>query len=188
MKPDEYGNVEIAVTKESEVNKTKKELQKIFGDGYLIETRYEQNKSLYSVMTLEKWAIYGILTLMLMVAAFTMIGALTMLVLEKQKDIQVLKALGADDARIRKIFLTEGLLLAGMGSGGGFILSIIICWAQEKFKLVAIEGGTFLIDHYPVRLIPSDFLLVLVTIMVIAFCASWFPARRAALQPVELKS
>ncbi|MEO8582261.1 MAG: FtsX-like permease family protein [Flavitalea sp.] len=188
MKPDEFGNVEVKVRNEDEANSTKKELEKIFNKGYLIETRYEQNKSLYSVMSLEKWAIYGLLTLMLMVAAFTMIGALTMLVMEKQKDIQVLKALGADNERIRKIFLTEGVLLAGMGSIAGLLLAILICWAQEKFKLVAIEGGTFLIDHYPVRLLLSDFILVFATVMLVAFIASWFPARSAALQPVELKS
>lgn len=188
MKPDEYGSLEISLKNPQDVLDTKQQLKKIFGDKYVIETRYEQNKSLYSVMTLEKWAIYGILTLMMIVAAFTMIGALTMLVLEKQKDIQVLKALGADNSRIRKIFLTEGILLAGMGSIAGLLLAVFIAWAQVKYKLIAIEGGTFLIDYYPVKLNPSDFVLVLGTVMLIAFLASWFPARKAALQPVELKS
>ena len=188
MNPDEYGSVEIALRDNGKVDETKNLLAKIFGDNYVIESRYEQNKSLYSVMNLEKWAIYGILTLMLIVAAFTMIGALTMLVLEKQKDIQILKALGADNKRIRTIFLSEGILLAGMGAIAGLILAVIICWAQVKFKLIKIEGGTFLIDHYPVELRFSDFILVSVTVMLIAFLASWFPARKAALQPVELKS
>lgn len=188
MKPNEFGSVEVNVAENGEVDGVKSELMKMFGNGYVIETRYEQNKSLYSVMTLEKWAIYGILTLMLIVAAFTMIGALTMLVLEKQKDIQVLKALGADNARVRKIFLTEGVLLAAMGCGAGLLLALLICWAQVEFKLIAIEGGTFLIDHYPVELRAGDFVLVLITVMVIAFLASWFPARKAALQPVELRT
>lgn len=188
MAPDEYGSIEISLRDNGKVDETKTELSKIFGDDYIIESRYEQNKSLYSVMNLEKWAIYGILTLMLIVAAFTMIGALTMLVLEKQKDIQILKALGADNRRVRRIFLTEGILLAGMGAIAGLTLAVIICWAQVKYKLIRIEGGTFLIDHYPVELRLSDFLLVMVTVMLIAFLASWFPARKAALQPVELKS
>lgn len=139
-------------------------------------------------MNLEKWAIYGILTMMLIVAAFTMIGALTMLVLEKQKDIQILKALGADNHRVRRIFLSEGILLAGMGAFAGLLLAVVICWAQVQYKLIAIEGGTFLIDYYPVELRFSDFILVLVTVMLIAFLASWFPARKAAHQPVELKT
>ncbi len=188
LEPDEYGSMEIAVRDERNVRETKKQLQQLFGEDYLVETRYEQNKSLYSVMNLEKWAIYGILTLMLVVAAFTMIGALTMLVLEKQKDIQVLKAMGADNTRIRRIFLTEGLLLAGMGALTGTGLAVLIAYAQVKYKLIAIEGGTFLIDYYPVELKASDFVLVLTTVLVVAFLASWFPARKAALQPFELKS
>lgn len=188
MKPDEFGSIEIALKEDASESEAMDQLAKIFGKDYVIETRYQQNKSLYSVMTLEKWAIYGILTLMLIVAAFTMIGALTMLVLEKQKDIQVLKALGADNSRIRKIFLAEGILLASLGTISGLILAVLICWAQMQFKLVSIEGGTFLIDYYPVELRAADFILVLITVMVIAFLASWFPARKAALQPVELKS
>ncbi len=188
MKPDEYGSIELGVKDQSRVEDTKKELEKIFAGSYTIETRYEQNKSLYSVMTLEKWAMYGLLTLMLVVAAFTMIGSLTMLVLEKQKDIQVLKALGSDNKRIRSIFLNEGLLLAALGSFAGFLLAIFIAWAQVKFKLVKIEGGTFLIDYYPVDLRISDFILVAITVMLVAFLASWFPARTAAHQSVELKS
>ena len=188
MGEDEYGSLEIALRNPGEAGDTKQDLKKIFGEDYVIETRYEQNKSLYSVMNLEKWAIYGILTMMLIVAAFTMIGALTMLVLEKQKDIQILKALGADNHRVRKIFLSEGILLAGMGAFAGLLIAVIVCWAQVKYKLIAIEGGTFLIDYYPVELRASDFFLVLVTVMLIALLASWFPARKAALQPVELKS
>lgn len=160
----------------------------MLGNDYVVETRYEQNKSLYSVMTLEKWAIYGILTLMLIVAAFTMIGGLTMLVLEKQKDIQVLKAMGANNRLIQKIFLSEGLLLAGIGALSGIILAVIFCWAQVQFELIPLEGGTFLINYYPVKLVAGDFLLILITVSVVAFTASWFPSRKAALQPIELKS
>ena len=188
MKPDQYSSIELALKNNYKVSFGKKELQKIFGDTYKIESRYEQNSSLYSVMTLEKWVIYAILTLMMVVAAFTMIGSLTMLALEKQKDIQALKALGADNGRIRRIFLTEGLLLAGMGAIAGILLGIFICWAQVNFKLISIQGGTFLIDYYPVKLAGADFILVMLTVMLIAFFASWFPARKASLQPIELKS
>ncbi len=188
MAADEYSALEIALVNPRNEAQTKREVQQIVGDDYLVETKYEQNKSLYSVMNLEKWAIYGILTLMLIVAAFTMIGALTMLVLEKQKDIQVLKALGADNSRVRRIFLNEGVLLAAMGCGAGILLALLIGWAQVTFKLVTIEGGTFLIDYYPIDFRFADFVLVMVTVMVIALLASWFPARKAALQAVELKS
>jgi lipoprotein-releasing system permease protein len=188
LKPNEYSSLEVGLHTGVNVKDIQKEMQQLLGDAYLVETKYEQNQSLYSVMNLEKWAIYGILTLMLIVAAFTMIGSLTMLVMEKQKDIQVLKSMGANNKLVQKIFLTEGLLLAGIGCVGGVILAIIFCWAQVKYKIIAIQGGTFLIDYYPVKLVASDFLLVLITVSLVAFMASWFPSRRAALQPIELRS
>ena len=95
LAPDEYGGAEITLTDATQNQSVKKKLEAIFGADYLVQTRYEQNRSLYSVMRIEKWAIYIMLSLILVVAAFTMIGALTMLVLEKQKDIQVLKASAA---------------------------------------------------------------------------------------------
>ncbi|MDF2187102.1 FtsX-like permease family protein [Paraflavitalea sp. CAU 1676] len=188
LKDNECSHIEVAVSDESKADAASKAIRQLFGDGYVVETRYEQNKSLYSVMTLEKWAIYGILTLMLIVAAFTMIGGLTMLVLEKQKDIQVLKAMGANRGLIQKIFLSEGLLLAGIGAIAGIVLAVIFCWAQVQFELIKLEGGTFLINYYPVKLVAGDFLLVVVTVFLVAFIASWFPSRKAALQPIELKS
>jgi len=188
MKPREYGSIEVALKNPAQINDAQKAIGQIFGSGYLVKSRFEQNQSLFSTMILEKWVMYGILTMMLVVASFTMIGSLTMLVLEKQKDIQVLKALGADNARIRTIFLTEGLMLAALGSVTGILLAVIICWAQVKFKLININGGTFLIDYYPVKMIATDILLVMITVIVIAFLASWFPARKASVQPVTLKS
>lgn len=188
MKENEYSSIEMALHDEDRASAVKRKVAKIFGKSALVQTKYEQNQSLYAVMTLEKWAIYAILTLMLIVAAFTMIGGLTMLVLEKQKDIQVMKAMGANNGLIQKIFLSEGVLLAGIGMISGIVLAIIFCWAQVKFELIAIPGATFLIDHYPVKLVAADFLLVITTVVIVAALASWFPSRKAALQPIELKS
>ena len=188
LKEDEYGSIEIAVKDEEQTEEVKAQIEKIFGKSYSVETRYEQNKSLYAVMNLEKWAIYGILTLMLIVAAFTMVGALTMLVLEKEKDIQVLKAIGANNGLVQKIFLTEGVLLGFIGVSAGIGLGLLLCWAQIKFKLVSIQGGSFLIDHYPVRVAWPDISLVAITVLLVALIASWLPSRKAALQVVELKS
>ena len=98
----------------------KTKLQAIFGTGFLVQTRDEQNQTLFGTMKMEKWVIYIILTLILIVAAFNIVGALTMLVLEKKKDIQVLKAMGADNRFIQQIFLNEGILLGILGGGIGF--------------------------------------------------------------------
>jgi lipoprotein-releasing system permease protein len=188
LRPDEYTAAELSVDDPAQTIPVSKLIAKTLGSGYTIQTRYQQNQSLYNVMSTEKWVIYIVLTLILAVAAFNMVGALTMLVWEKQKDIHVLKALGASDSLIRRIFLSEGLLLALMGGLGGILLAVIICALQIKYKLIPIQGGSFLIDYYPVKLVATDFLLVLSTIIIVALLASWLPARKAAAQPISLKS
>jgi lipoprotein-releasing system permease protein len=177
--PDDYSGIEIALADPSAAGDIKKEVSKIFGDGYLVQDRYEQNRSLYSIMNVERWAIYGILSLVLIVAAFTMIGALTMLVLEKQKDIGVLHAMGASGGLIRRIFLSEGILLAVIGGVTGMLLAALLAWLQVNFHLIPLQGGSFLIDYFPVKLRGKDFLLVGATVFVIASIAAWIPARKA---------
>ncbi len=184
---NEYGAIEIATRDGSATRELKSKLQTLFGSAFLVRTRDEQNQTLFGTMKMEKWVIYIILTLILIVAAFNMVGALTMLVLEKKKDIQVLKAMGADNRLIQQIFLNEGILLGLLGGGIGFLLAILLCWMQVHLKLVPLQGN-FLIDYYPVKLIPGDFMLVGVTILIVVLLASWLPARKAAMQPFELKS
>ncbi|HTC00272.1 MAG TPA: FtsX-like permease family protein [Ferruginibacter sp.] len=185
--PDEYSAVEIKLNNIESITTTQKALSNLLGSKYLVQTKYEQNMSLYGTMRLEKWAIYAILTLILIIAAFNMVSALTMLVLEKQKDISVLQSMGANKTLIQKIFLTEGLLLGTIGAVAGIILALIICLLQLKYKLIKLEGGSFLIDYFPVTLKLADFILVSVTVSIIAFIASWFPARKAARQSFELR-
>jgi lipoprotein-releasing system permease protein len=127
---DEFSAAEIALTDPTKTETFTKSLQKTLGPKYLVQTKYQQNTSLYNSMKLEKWAIYAVLTLILIIAAFNMIGALTLLVLEKKKDISVLQALGADKNLIKKIFLSEGLLLAVLGVATGIILAVIISLLQ----------------------------------------------------------
>ena len=188
LSPDEFSAVEIALNRPDDAAKMQQLLQQKFGKQYKVLTRFEQNQSLYSVMQLEKWVIYCLLSLILVVAAFTMIGSLTMLVLEKQKDIQVLKALGASKKRIQAIFVSEGFLLAGVGALSGCLLALLIGWAQMRYKLVKLQGESFVIDHYPVKFMAKDFLLVLGTVVLVSFLAAWMPARKAAGEQIELKS
>jgi len=185
---NEYSGVEISLTDPTQADKLKIEVEKIFGKNYLVQTIYQQNQSLYAVMNMERWIIYGVLCLILVVAAFNMIGALTMLVLEKQKDISVLHALGANKKFIQKIFLSEGLLLALIGTVAGMLLALIIALLQINFHLIPLQGGSFLIDYFPVKLRLIDFLLVTVTVFIIALTASWLPSRKAAAQEFSLRS
>jgi lipoprotein-releasing system permease protein len=185
---NEYSGLEIDVADKYNADDIKEDVKKIFGQGYLVLNKYEQNRSLYSVMSVEKWFVYGILCLILVVAAFTMIGALTMLVLEKQKDISVLSSLGAGRGLIQKIFLTEGMLLALIGGGAGMLLALIVAVVQIKTHFIPLTGGSFLINYFPVKLKMTDFLLVGGTVFVIAFIAAWLPSRKAAGQDFSLRS
>jgi lipoprotein-releasing system permease protein len=188
LKPDEYGGAELALNDPVHAAPVQQAIRELLGKDYKVQTRYEQNQNLYNVMGTEKWVIYIVLTLILVVAAFNMVGALTMLVWDKQKDIHVLKALGASNGLIQKIFLSEGILLALMGGIAGISLAALICGLQLKYKLIPLQGGSFLIDYYPVKMVATDFLLVFSTILIVALLASWLPARKAALTPIELKS
>jgi len=186
--PEDYSGIEIALKDPGETNVVKKKVREIFGPAGLVQDKYEQNSSLYSIMNVERWVIYGILSLILVVAAFTMIGALTMLVLEKQKDISVLHALGGNRQFIQRIFLSEGMLLALVGGGIGMLLAFVLGWLQLRFHLIPLTGGSFLIDYFPIKLRWIDFLLVGLTVFVIALIASWFPSRKAAMQEFSLRS
>jgi lipoprotein-releasing system permease protein len=186
--PDEYSDLEVSQLNPDETDKFTEDLQKLLGSKYKVLTKYEQNASLYNSMRLEKWVIYAVLTLILIIAAFNMIGALTMLVLEKRKDISVLQSLGADKSLIKKIFLSEGLLLATTGAGTGILLALIICFLQVKFKIIKLVGNSFLIDYFPVKLVLTDFILVTLTALIISFIASWFPAKKASQQIFNLKT
>ena len=184
---DEYSAVEIKLNDPSNLSTIQKQLADLLGSNFKVQSKYEQNSSLYNTMKIEKWAIYAVLTLILFIAAFNMISALTMLVLEKKKDISVLQSMGADKAMILKIFLSEGLLLAAIGAFTGLLMAVLICFLQIKFHFFKLKGGSFLIDYFPVKMQAADFILVLSTVTFISFLAAWFPARKAAVQLIELR-
>jgi lipoprotein-releasing system permease protein len=184
---DEYSAVEIKLKEKADPQEAKENIATLLGSNYKVQTKYEQNTSLYNTMKLEKWAIYGVLTLILIIAAFNMISALTMLVLEKRKDISVLQSMGASQKSILKIFLSEGLLLGSIGTVTGIVMATLLCLLQLKFEIIKLAGGSFLLDYFPVKMIATDFILVAVTATAIAFIATWFPARKASRQEFELR-
>ena len=185
---DQYTAVEIKMLPGIQAEDVIALIKPIIGESYKVEDRYQQNNTLYTTIKLEKLAIYGIFSLILIVAAFNMLGALSMLVLEKKKDIQVLMAMGADQTLIQKIFLAEGILLSIIGAIGGMLVALILYYIQITYKLVPLQGDTFLIDYYPVELSLIDFLLVGLTVFVIGIFAAWIPARKAAASQLALRN
>jgi len=188
LQPAQYGAIEISLKNASDAEDMRIDLQKIFGSNYKVQTRYEQNQSLYSIMRAEKWVIYAVLVLIMVIFSFTLVSSLTMLVIEKEKDISVLHALGGNRNFIQRIFLSAGLLLTFIGAGCGILLALLIAWLQINYKLIPLSGESFLIDYYPVTLKIGDLLLVAITVIVIALLASWIPSRKAALNEFSLRS
>ena len=140
-------------------------------------------------MSSEKWAIFLILSFILIIATFNVIGSLSMLILDKKKDIAVLHALGANKKLIKRIFLTEGLLISFFGAVFGLALGAIICWLQQSFELISLGSGdgTFIINSYPVQMKALDFVYVFITVFVIGFAAAWLPVKQISKKYLEQK-
>ncbi|HRK27267.1 MAG TPA: FtsX-like permease family protein [Chitinophagales bacterium] len=179
--------LEIALEPNAKPETVKKNLKAVLGNQFIVQDRYEQDAFLYKVMKTEKWAVYFILTFILVISAFNIIGSLSMLVIEKKQDIGILKAMGATKSFIRKVFLMEGILLSLIGATVGVVLAVAVCLAQQHFKLIKLQGASFLIEAYPVSMRTADFVLVFITVVVISVLASVVPAHRAAEQSQLLK-
>ncbi len=184
---NEYSAVEIKLKPGAKLAVVKKQLQAKLGNKVKLLSLYEQNSNLYNTIRLEKWAIFAVLTLILIVAAFNIVSALSMLVIEKEKDIAILQSMGTGSRQLVKIFMAEGMLLGLIGAAAGIGLATVICLLQLKFHFVKMYGGSFLIDYFPVKMLATDFLLVCSTIVCITVLSSIVPALKAARQKHSLK-
>ncbi|MEM6286403.1 MAG: FtsX-like permease family protein [Bacteroidota bacterium] len=154
---------------------------------FAVKTWYDLQGSLYSVMRLEKWAASAILVLIIVVAAFNIVGALTMIVIEKRRDLGVLQAMGVSRRDVRRIFLLEGLFVGGLGTGIGLAVGLATALVQKAFGVVRLaEAGSFVIDAYPVSIRPLDIgLVVLVSVGLCALAAVYPAARAASVDPAR---
>ncbi|MBE3095167.1 MAG: ABC transporter permease, partial [Actinobacteria bacterium] len=174
---DGVSSVEIKFTDQADPRIAQKNIVKIFGKGFVVQNRYEQQEIFYKVMRSERLAIFFILTLILIIASFNIIGSLTMLIIEKERDIKILKSLGADNDLIRKIFIFEGWLISIIGAVAGIILGFAICWLQQTFGLVKLQSESLIMDSYPVVMKVKDFIIVPGTVLLIGYWAAWYPVR-----------
>jgi ABC-type lipoprotein release transport system permease subunit len=155
-------------------------IAEILGPGFEIKDRYQQQATLYRVMKSEKWAVFFILSLILVIAAFNMIGSLSMLIVDKKKDIGVLWSLGASKSQIKRIFYTEGLMISLAGGLLGLFFGGLLALLQQEFGLLQLGGGegTYIVDAYPVKVMLLDFIFVMVTVIVIGAATTWYPVRQ----------
>ena len=178
--------VEVAIDKDADVFEVQHRLEKLLGPAYRIQNRYEQHEVLYKIMKSEKWAIFLILTFTLIIGSFNVIGALTMLIVEKKKDIRTLWSMGADGRMIRRVFMTEGVMISLLGCSLGVVLGFAICWLQYRYGIVSLEGsGTFVVEAYPVEIHFRDMLSVFVTVTLIGIIAAAIPARRISRKTLQ---
>jgi len=154
-------------------------IKKILGASVLIKNRYQQDEAFLKLMNVEKWVAFAIVLLMLALILFNMIGALWMIVMDKKKDIAILKSMGAVNSTIRNVFINEGLLLALLGIFIGFALAIILYLIQKYLGIVPIPAG-FVVDAYPISMRLIDFIVVGLTVVGFCFLASIPPAIRAS--------
>ncbi len=158
--------------------KIQRKIQDVLGASYEVKNKYQQNELFYKVMRIEKWAIAFILSFILFIASFNVLGSLTMLILDKKKDIAILRSLGANNDQIRKIFMGEGMLITLIGGISGLALGALLCFLQIHFEIIKLQGsGTFVIDAYPVYMKGFDFFMIFIIVSIIGFFASWYPVR-----------
>jgi lipoprotein-releasing system permease protein len=171
----------VQLNNSKDADKIKEKLLKQLAPfGLQVETRFEQNKTLNYVLKSEKLMVYGVMTFMLLIAAFNILASLSMLVMEKQKDINIMRALGANNDFIKNIFLRTGLLIGGIGALSGLIIGVIFCLAQQQFGWIKMSGEGLLLEAYPVHLKLLDIVLVVCTVFIITTIAAYLPSKRAS--------
>jgi len=157
-----------------------------YGEQFIVQSWYDLHKDLYSVMQVERWTAFIILALIIAVASFNLLGSLTMTVIEKTRDIGILKTMGATQNDILSIFRLEGFLVGIFGSVFGLGLGTIICWLQIKFQIFALDSNVYIIPAIPIEMRTMDLILVPLSALILCSLAAYYPSKRAAqLQPSE---
>ncbi|CAM3549357.1 FtsX-like permease family protein [Sphingobacterium prati] len=186
---DRVSSIEFYLKEGTPVREFERDLQKKLGVNYLVKNREEQNPTLYKNVRVERWVVFFILTLISVIAIFNIVGSLTMLVLDKQKDMTVLKSLGGNNNLIQRIFFYEGLMIAIIGCILGLLLGAVFNYIQSTYGIIRVEDGTnAILDSYPMVSRWSDYLLVFITVTSISGLVSYFSAKISVKELNKLKA
>ncbi|MES2809095.1 MAG: FtsX-like permease family protein [Bacteroidota bacterium] len=176
--PNRVSFINLNYEKGTSLNTVQSDLQQKLGDDYIVKSRSQQNTALYKTLNFEKWAIFMILAFVIIIAAFNIIGSLTILVIEKRKDIAILTSLGANKQLIQGIFFVEGMMISLIGCGVGIILGYTVCILQQTYAFVKVNANMAVANNaYPIDIRGGDFVLVFLTVLVISIIASGISAR-----------
>jgi ABC-type lipoprotein release transport system permease subunit len=179
---NEVTAIEVHLKAGADAGKVSGKISRLLGSGYKVQDRYQQQESLYKIMKTEKYAIFLILSFIILVATFNVVGSLSMVVVEKQKDIAILRGMGAGRSVVRNIFISQGMAISLGGGMLGMLLGFIACFLQQQYGWVRIytSGNSFVVDQYPVLMQAGDFAMVAGIVMLTGFIAAWIPASRSA--------
>lgn len=172
-------SLELRLKDGSDLDAVKSEMRKIAGTKYKVLDRFEQQADTFKIMQIEKVMAYIFLTFILIVACFNIIGSLSMLIIDKKKDVETLRSLGADDRQVKRIFLFEGRMISALGALLGIGLGLLLCWLQQSYGLVKMgeRSGSFVVNAYPVSVHYDDVLFIFLTVMAVGWIAVWYPVR-----------
>ena len=177
QRKDEVSSIEIKLKDEGQMIAIQKQLQKVLGTKYMIENRFQQQKFLYKILNTEKLAVFLILTFIMIIAAFNIVGSLSMLMLDKKKSIETLRSLGCTLKDIQSLFFKKSMLTIISGIVIGLFCGLGLAFLQQTFGIITFGGGSFVINTYPIAIVFKDVILVAVTVLLIGGLASWYPAK-----------
>jgi len=184
---DRVTGIEVKLDDPFEAKAVGRRIAAAIGGSYWLRDWMEMNKNLFAALQLEKLALFVIVTIIVLVAGFAIIGHLVLLVAEKRKEIGILKAMGATSTSIAAIFLSAGMLIGVVGTVAGSAFGLLLIWVQNTYKIIRLAGDVYQISHLPMKLTGSDFALVVGATLIISFLATLSPARRAAaMEPVDV--
>ncbi|HHE46569.1 MAG TPA: ABC transporter permease [Bacteroidetes bacterium] len=184
--PDAVTGIELKLDDLERAELVKKMIEQDLGYPYYARTWFDMHRTLFHWMKLEKWLYLILLSLIILVAAFNIVSSQIMMVLEKKREIGILKAIGATRREIMRIFLYEGLIVGGVGTLFGLIIGWALCWAQQTYKFFSLPGDVYLLNYFPVRMQATDFIIISIVSLVLTLLATVYPASRAGtLDPVE---
>ncbi|MBO4370706.1 MAG: FtsX-like permease family protein [Paludibacteraceae bacterium] len=177
----QVSSIELRLKSGTDIKSFKKDLRAKLGAGFAVKDKYEQQEDFFKMMEIEKWVTYLILSFILLIAAFNIIGSLSMLIIDKKDDIKYLQYLGARPKTVFRIFLYEGWLISIIGAVVGVLFGLLLCWLQAEFGWVRVNsGGSYIVDAYPVKVQVMDIIIIFVTVLALGFVSALYPARQVA--------
>lgn len=179
--------IEIYLNSGVSLEAFQEEITKRLGNNYIVKNRIQQNELLYKILNSEKWAIFVILTFVLIIAVFNIVGSLTMLVIDKKKDIVILNSIGANNSLIQQIFFMEGMMISLIGCISGMTTGLAFCIAQQRYGFITMSEASFIPDAYPIGLKLTDFIMVFLTVTVISVITSGISSRLSVKTLSQIK-